>query len=198
MKLIAVTADSMTVEKLADTIIDIIDEIDFLQIREKSKTAREILQLLDYLQMNGVDKEKVILNDRLDIVLLSDIPNLHLPEHGLPVKTVKKQYPHLRVGCSVHSFEKAKEAEADGADYIIYGHCFETSSKRGIPPNGILPIERMKREVHIPVYGIGGISLEEVPLMKQTKADGIAIMSGIFHADAPNVMTKKYREAISK
>ena len=35
MKLIAVTADSMTVEKLADTIIDIIDEIDFLQIREK-------------------------------------------------------------------------------------------------------------------------------------------------------------------
>ncbi|WP_339227264.1 thiamine phosphate synthase [Oceanobacillus sp. FSL K6-2867] len=198
MKLIAVTGDSMTVDKLADTIAAIKDKIDFLQIREKSKTAREIFQLLDYLRMNGVNKEKIILNDRLDIALLRDIPNLHLPEHGLPVKIVKEQYPHLRVGCSVHSFEKAKEAEADGADYVIYGHCFETSSKSGIPPNGILPIEQMKRKLHIPVYGIGGISLNEVSLMKQSKADGIAIMSGIFHADAPSVMAKKYREAISK
>nr|WP_245347804.1 thiamine phosphate synthase [Oceanobacillus polygoni] len=130
--------------------------------------------------------------------MLQDIPNLHLPEYGLPVKIVKQQYPHLRVGCSVHSFEKAKDAEEAGADYVIYGHCFETNSKRGITPNGIVPISQMKKELRIPVYGIGGITLDKVPLMKQAKADGVAIMSGIFYTDAPIAVTKKYREAISK
>lgn len=188
----------MPVEKLVETITAIIDDVDFVQIREKSKSARELMLLLDYLQINGVSKEKVIINDRLDIVLLQEIPNLHLPEHGLPVRIVKQQYPKLRVGCSVHSFEKAKEAEEAGADYVIYGHCFETNSKRGIAPNGIVPISQMKKELRIPVYGIGGVTLDKVSLLKQAKADGVAIMSGIFQADAPNLMTKKYGEAISK
>ncbi|MBP2078848.1 hypothetical protein [Oceanobacillus polygoni] len=48
MKLIAVTTDSMPVEKLVETITAIINEVDFVQIREKSKSARELMLLLDY------------------------------------------------------------------------------------------------------------------------------------------------------
>src|SRR5699024_10322177 len=126
MKLIAVTDDSHPVKELADIMMAIKDEVDFIQIREKSKTAGDIITLLDALQEKGMDKRKIILNDRLDIALLKGIPNLHLPEHGIQVKMVKQTYPDLRVGCSVHSYDKAKQAENDGADYVLYGHCFET------------------------------------------------------------------------
>jgi thiazole tautomerase (transcriptional regulator TenI) len=197
MELIAVTDDSQPVKELAEIIIAIKDHVDFVQIREKTKSGRDIIALLDNLQAAGMDQRKIIINDRLDIALLKDIPNVHLPEHGLPVKMVKQRYPKLRIGCSVHSYEKAKEAEKNGADYVMYGHCFDTDSKRDLPPNGIDPILQMKKELHIPIYAIGGITAEKVPVIMQTKADGIAVMSGIFQADEPFSAAKMFRKAIS-
>jgi thiazole tautomerase (transcriptional regulator TenI) len=196
MKLIAVTDDRQSVKDVAEKIIAIKDVMDYVQIREKSKSIREIVSLIDYLQNNGVKKEKIIMNDRLDVALCMDIPTVHLPEHGLPVKMVKERYPHLRVGCSVHSFEKAKLAEANGADYVLYGHCFETNSKQGLPPNGVELLLQMKKELNIPVYAIGGITLETLPSIQAIEADGVAIMSSIFAANEPYSITKKFSEAI--
>jgi thiazole tautomerase (transcriptional regulator TenI) len=197
MELIAVTDDSHQVKELAEIIIAIKDEVDFVQIREKTKSARNIIALLDELQAAGMDQRKIIINNRLDIALLKGIPNVHLPEHGIPVKMVKQRYPELRVGCSVHSYESAKEAEKDGADYVLYGHCFETDSKKDIPPHGVEPIFQMKKELKIPVYAIGGITVEKIPTIKQTNADGIAVMSSIFQAGEPYSAAKKFGEAIS-
>jgi thiazole tautomerase (transcriptional regulator TenI) len=196
MKLMAVTDNTRPVNELAEKIIAIKDVIDFVQIREKSKTAREIVTLLDHLQSEGVHKEKIIINDRLDIALCMNIPNLHLPEHGLPIKIVRQLYPHLRVGCSVHSFLQGKAAESDGADYVMFGHCFTTNSKKGIPPRGIDPIIQMKKELSIPVYAIGGIKLNNIPSVQKAQADGIAVMSSIFAADEPYLITKKFYEEI--
>jgi len=196
MKLIAVTDDRQSVKAVAEKILAIKDVIDFVQIREKSKSVLEIVSLIEYLLNNGMKKEKIIINDRLDVALCMDIPTVHLPEHGLPVKMVKKCYPQIKVGCSVHSFEKAKEAETDGADYILYGHCFETNSKQGLAPNGVEPILQMKKELSIPVYAIGGITLETLPSIQAVGPDGVAIMSSIFATDEPYSITKTFSEAI--
>lgn len=196
MKLIAVTDDRQPINELANTIIAIKDEVDFVQIREKTKPIHEIITLLDQLQIGRVDKEKIIINDRLDLALLKDIPNLHLPENGIPVNIIKQRYPHIRIGCSVHSFEAAKEAQENGADYVLFGHCFETNSKKGMAPRGVEPIVQMKKELNIPVYGIGGITLDRVRVMRQSQVDGIAVMSSIFQAEKPSSITKKYRKAI--
>lgn len=196
MKLIAVTDDRHSVENVAEKIIAIKDGIDFVQIREKSKSVQEIVTLIQTLVNNGVKKEKIMMNDRLDVALCMDIPTVHLPEHGLPVKMVKQRYPYIKVGCSVHSFEKAKEAEVNGADYVIYGHCFETNSKHGLPPNGIEPILHMKKELKIPIFAIGGITFDTLPSIKTVGADGVALMSSIFAAEAPYSITKQFSEAI--
>ncbi|MEH7237625.1 thiamine phosphate synthase [Bacillus sp. JJ1562] len=196
MKLIAVTDDQQTLEAVAEKIIAIKDVIDFVQIREKSKSVRELLTLIEYLLNNGVKKEKIMINDRLDVALCMGIPTVHLPEHGLPVQMVKQRYPHLRVGCSVHSLKRAQEAEANGADYVIYGHCFQTNSKPGLPPNGVEPILHIKNELNIPVYAIGGITLKTIPSIQAVDADGVAFMSSIFSAAEPYSITKKFFEAI--
>lgn len=192
----AVTDDRQSVQDLASKIIGIKDMIDFVQIREKTKTVHEIITLIQYMEEGGVNKDKIILNDRLDIALLMGIKSVHLPEKGLPVKMVKQNFPHLRVGRSVHSYEGAKIAERDGADFCLYGHCFETNSKKGKTPNGIQPILKMKEELKIPVYAIGGITVNKIDTLQQVKADGIAVMSGIFSAEDPFSSTKKYYEAI--
>lgn len=193
----AVTDDLHSVSELASMIIGIKDVVDFIQIREKTKTVQQIIALLESLEDGRVEKEKIIINDRLDLALLMNIPNLHLPEHGLPVKKVKEYFPHLRIGRSIHSLETAKKAERDGVDYVLYGHCFETNSKKGKAPNGIHPIIDMKKELHIPVYAIGGIKIDRINALRQVKADGIAVMSGIFSAENPFASTKQFDEAIN-
>lgn len=185
MKLIAVTDDSHTVDELAFKIIQIKDVVDFVHIREKSKTPKQILFLLKLLKEGGVGKEKIVLNDRLDIAVLRQITNIHLPGHGLPVKEVKRMFPNMQVGRSVHSLEEAIRVEREGADYVLYGHCFNTNSKKGLAPNGIYTISKMKKELTIPVYAIGGITPERIEALQELSADGIAVMSGIFSVNDP-------------
>ncbi|MFJ7951775.1 thiazole tautomerase TenI [Lysinibacillus sp. NPDC096418] len=185
MKLIAMTDDSHTVHELASKLTNIHQLVDYIHIREKSKTAHEILLLVNLLVQLGVNKEKIVIHDRLDIALLTDNPNIHLPSHSLPVKEVRASFPHLRIGRSVHSLSEAKQAEADGADYVLYGHCFETNCKEGIVPNGVHALFDIKKELQIPVFAIGGITPERVYQLREAKADGIAIMSGIFSSDNP-------------
>ena len=197
MKLMAVTDNLSSVNELASKIIRIKDMVDFIQIREKNKSVQEVISLLEMLEKGRVKKEKIIMNDRLDIALLMNIPNIHLPEWGLPVKKVKEHDPHLRIGRSVHSVEAAKQAERDGADYVLYGHCFETNSKKGKAPNGVKPLIDMKKELHIPVYAIGGITIDKVNIVQDVKADGIAVMSSIFSAEDPLSSVKQFYEAIN-
>jgi len=185
MKLIAVTDDSHTVDALTSIISSIQNMVDYVHIREKSKTAHEVLSLIQLLEQAGVNKEKLVIHDRLDIALLTQISNIHLPSHSLPIQKVRENFPHLRIGRSIHSLEEAKQAERDGADYVLYGHCFETDCKKGLTPNGIHTISNMKQALKIPVYAIGGITPNRVHALQQLKTDGIAVMSGIFSSPNP-------------
>ncbi|WP_019244011.1 MULTISPECIES: thiamine phosphate synthase [Bacillus] len=192
MKLIAITDDKHSVHELSSIILQIKDRIDFIHIREKSKTTKQLLKLLELLIMGNLPKEKIVMNNRLDVSLLMDIPNIHLPSYGLPVKKVKQKCPHFTVGQSVHTFKEATEAEADGADYVLYGHCFETKSKQGKTPNGLETLRQIKENLSIPVFAIGGITPERIHQLQRIRANGIAVMSGIFSASSPTDSTSLY------
>jgi thiazole tautomerase (transcriptional regulator TenI) len=142
----------------------------------------------------GVDKKKIIINDRLDVALLLDIPTIHLPGAGLPITEVKKKLPEKKIGIPVHSIAEARSANRDGADYMLYGHCFQTNSKKGKPPISIESITQIKKEISIPLFVIGGITEERVGTLHHYGADGIAVMSAIFSAPNPLKAVKKLHE----
>lgn len=192
MKLIVVTDDLHSVNELVSMISQMKDYIDYVHIREKSKNAYQIISLVDLLNEGGVTKEKIVIHDRLDVALIKNIPNIHLPSHGLPVQAVKKAFPELRIGRSVHSVEEATQAEKDGANYVLYGHCFETNCKKGLTPNGIDRIVEMKKKLDIPVFAIGGITPDRVKTLQKIKADGIAVMSGIYSSTNPLASAIEY------
>lgn len=85
------------------------------------------------------------------------------------------------VGTSVHSVEEAILAEKLGATYLIAGHIFETDCKKGVPPRGIPFLHQVCQAVSLPVYGIGGVKLDEEQQAEviQCGAKGICVMSGV-------------------
>lgn len=140
--------------------------------------------MIDRLAEEGVDKRKLIINDRVDIALFHHIHRVQLPSHGFSVKSVRSRFPHLKIGKSVHSPEEAVQAETEGADYVLFGHIFETDCKKGRKGRGALSLAEVKAAVRIPVIAIGGITEQRLAEVKM--ADGIAVMSGIFSHDRPN------------
>ncbi|MDE5055580.1 thiamine phosphate synthase [Niallia taxi] len=194
MKLAAITNDSFSVEKTCEVILQILPYVDYVHIREKSKSMLEIYCLCKQLLAKGADKRKIIINGRAEILLLANMLHVHLPEKGMPIEAVRRKTACGLTGRSVHSLQSALDAEREGADYLLYGHCFHTKSKRGIPPNGIKILHEIKKQVSIPVYAIGGITEELVSEINNCGADGIAIMSGIFGAKNPQLAAQNYYE----
>ena len=179
--------------KIAKIINPYVDKFHF---REKQKAALEIFEGIQSLIEYGIPSSKIIVNDRIDVACALQI-GVHLAFHSLPLEIVKRNFPNLQVGCSVHSYDGAKSSESRGADYLLYGHVFETNSKKGIQPRGLEELEAIKKAVSIPVLAIGGIKPENVEYVLKTKVDGIAVMSGILKAKDPLQVVMQYREQLS-
>ncbi|CAM3833202.1 thiazole tautomerase TenI [Aeromicrobium ponti] len=170
---------------------------DRFHLREKHRTSRELYTGVKMLLKKGIPTHKIVINDRVDVAWAFKT-GVHLAFHSLPIHIVKMHFPDIRIGCSVHSLEAAEEATKQGADYILFGHIFETDSKKGVPPRGIGALEALKKRNDIPVLAIGGIKPENVPEVLGAGADGIAVMSGILQAKDPIETAKLFLKKLNE
>lgn len=180
-----VTDGKKTVTQLVHILTAIHTEVETIQIREKSKSAAELMKLVNGLVKNGVPKKKLIINDRVDVALLCDIQTVHLPGHSFSVDQLKAHLPLLKAGCSVHSLGEAKMAEDQGADYLIFGHVFQTNSKANLPARGILQLDEICRSINIPVIAIGGVSPSTISDLTKVNPHGCAVMSYVLDHQNP-------------
>ncbi|MGG2016657.1 thiazole tautomerase TenI [Bacillus sp. S10(2024)] len=188
----------MSFEELGHIAIDIESEIDYLHIREREKSTKELYEGVEKLLYKGFPSSKLVINDRIDIAILLNIRRVQLGYSSVDVKSVKEKFSYLHVGYSVHSFEEAVSAFKNGADSLLYGHLFQTNSKKGVPPRGLEGITEIAERLTIPITAIGGITPHNTAEALGTGAAGIAIMSGILSAVKPNEQAKLYKETIRK
>jgi len=191
-----ITDGVQTVKEIIKKILMIHEEVDFLHIREKTKSASEVMEIVSALLENGVNRDKIIVNDRLDVVQLQQLSNIHLPGNSFSIQTVKEFMPSLKIGRSVHSLEEAIDSEKAGVDYLMFGHLFATKSKANLPPRGVELLEDICMSVSIPVIAIGGIVPETVSKLSNIKLSGIAIMSYVMASDNPSFALQQIKESL--
>lgn len=128
----------------------------------------------------------LVVNDRVDVAALLNTGGLHLGERSLRVSDARMLLPFgVLIGRSVHDVDGAVQAEADGADYVIAGHVFDTDSKPGVPGRGIEWLAEVSRAVEIPVIAIGGITVEQIPQVVASGASGVAVGRELLEAADP-------------
>ncbi|MED0714325.1 thiazole tautomerase TenI [Aeribacillus composti] len=194
LELHAVTDGTKPVNELIRIILSISEHVDYVHIREKNKRPCEIIHLVEQLLAKGIRREQLVINDRLDVALLTGVQNVHLPGTGLPIKKVKSAFPQIKAGVSVHSLDEAVKAEKDGADYCFFGNVFETNSKKGLPAKGTDLLGKIVGHVNIPIIAIGGITPDNMQKVLEKKASGIAVMSYIFSSKDPESAAKLFRK----
>ena len=84
-----------------------------------------------------------------------------------------------RISVSCHSIEDVQEACRAGATRIVLGNIFETDCKKGLPGKGLNFLSEICRISTVPVYGIGGIDLDRLPMLLEVGAAGGCMMSGL-------------------
>jgi len=159
--------------------------VDWIQIREKDLSARELLALVRTVKALPMSSRATILvNGRTDVALAAGADGVHLPADSVPPQALRPAVPaEFLIGVSAHTVEEARQAEAEGADYVLFGPVFAPLSKHtNLPARGLGGLAEAVRSVRIPVIALGGITWKNVDECVTAGAKGIAGIS-LFQRD---------------
>jgi thiamine-phosphate pyrophosphorylase len=152
--------------------------VDLIQIREKDLATRPLLELATKaLELAKGSRSKILINDRVDVALAAGLDGVQLGHHSIGTGTVRKTLGemNLKIGVSVHSMDEFLLAAAEGASFATLGPIFATPSKSGYgPPLGLELLTTVCQSASIPVFALGGISLENYRSCLAAGAAGIA------------------------
>jgi len=172
-----------------------------VQVREKDLPAADLAALCRRLREPTRERGALlIVNDRADVALAVGADAVQRTHASLSVAEIRAVVDkRLRVGASTHSRDDAIAAEADGADWIVFGPVYDTPSKRGYGvPQGLRNLETVVASVRLPVIAIGGITPERVGEVRGAGAHGVAAISAILSADSPRDATKRFLDALDR
>jgi thiamine-phosphate diphosphorylase len=85
------------------------------------------------------------------------------------------------IGRSVHSADEARAAADEGADFVIAGNVYATTTHPGQAPKGPAFITECAR-AGLPVIAIGGITAERACEARDAGAWGVAAIGALWHA----------------
>lgn len=152
-----------------------------IEVAKAIKAQGVHLSYKDFMNYKGFMKHKDIqhTNRCCDSKVCTDGQSLQETcEYTFNKMNLKNDIYDGVIGVSVHSVKEGIIAYENGADYIMYGHVFESSCKKDLPPGGVEDLAKLKGMVSIPIVAIGGINSSNFKEALNAGADKIAIRSG--------------------
>jgi thiamine-phosphate pyrophosphorylase len=157
-----------------------------LQYRRKAAAdVQEARTLAALCRRHGVP---FIVNDDLALALEAGADGLHLGREDGALPAARQRLAGQFVGASCYdSLDAARAAVARGADYVAFGSVFASPTKPAAvrAPHTLFGAAR---SLGVPLVAIGGITLENAPLLLQAGADALAVISDLF--DAPDIAAR--------
>jgi thiamine-phosphate pyrophosphorylase len=165
-----------------------------VQLRERDLPTSELLRLAQEIRaITSPRAVPLIINDRVDLLLALNLDGVHLRANGLPVAAVRRVVGVDRlIGLSTHSLAEVRQANRDGADYVVFGPIFDTPSKRQFgSPVGLEQLAEVCRLSAIPVFAIGGVTRASVSDVLRAGGHGVAVIGSILDRDDAAVATRE-------
>lgn len=125
----------------------------------------------------------LIINDDLPLAAELEV-GLHLGRGDGCLSTARKILgKDAIIGATCHgSLQYAEEATQQGASYLAFGRFFHSSTKPKALPASLDILATAKARFHLPIVAIGGINLDNAPLVINAGADMIASVDAIFNS----------------
>jgi thiamine-phosphate pyrophosphorylase len=164
--------------------------VDYIQLREKDLSARELEELACKALRGARDNSsttKLLINSRSDIALATGADGVHLPDGDLPALEVRALWmqcshqPPL-VGVSAHNIAAVGRAQTVGANFAVLASIFEKvpSSTTGIGTDALRQACALVRsqadapQRSLAVLALGGVTIENARACLDAGASGVA------------------------
>jgi thiamine-phosphate pyrophosphorylase len=173
--------------------------VDVVQLRQKRLARGRLLELAcAIVRACGRTHALLVVNDHLDVALLSGADGVHLGPDDLTVAAARRVAGReLIVGASAATAEAGQEAEAAGADYLGSGPAYATpikTEKRVIGPAGVAAVAAA---VTIPVFAIGGIERGRLSELRGAGVERVCAIRALGEVADPEAEARAWREALT-
>lgn len=162
---------------------------DLIQYRAKGESPDRVKavaeSLLPVTEASGVG---LVINDHPKIALQIGAPVCHLGQEdffnaGYRMADQVTGCPReMKLGLSTHAPDQARRALRAEPDYIAIGPVYATPTKPDAPPVTLNYVRWAARNVTIPWFAIGGITLENMDEVLAAGAGRVCVVSAILHA----------------
>ncbi len=164
--------------------------VDIIQLRDKLGTARDTLRCFKGILRAVNGRVPVIMNDRVDLAIAAGADGVHLGQDDVPIRAARRMLgTKAMIGVSCQNYEHAWQAQNEGADYIGFGSVFKTLTKPERNSMNLDLLKKIAREISIPVFAIGGITLENISALRAIGVRHFAVCRAI-------CLTKNIEKAI--
>jgi thiamine-phosphate pyrophosphorylase len=166
-----------------------------VQLREKDLPARDLYSLALELRKTTLRHgARLLINDRIDVALAVEADGVHLGGHSLPVSVARKILgPDRLLAVSTHHQAEILAASADGADLVTFGPVFATLSKAPYgPPQGMERLREACAGASLPVFALGGITVDRIAEVLAAGAAGAACIAALLTARDPAAAARAF------
>lgn len=171
---------------------------DMVQLRHKTLPRGRLLELARGVREITRDV-LFIVDDQVDIALLSEADGVHLGPQDLSVQAARRiAGERLIIGASASTVEAARAAVEEGADYVGSGPAFATpiKSEKGII--GPAAIAAIAAEVQVPVFAIGGIDESNIGEVTAAGINRVCVIRAVGGAPDPEAAARRLRAMLGR
>jgi thiamine-phosphate pyrophosphorylase len=162
---------------------------DVVQLRHKTLPRGELLDLARRMRERLTDALFVV-NDHVDIALLSSADGVHLgPDDITPQSARKVAGGRLLIGVSAST----AGAVPPEADYVGCGPAFATPLKPQKAVIGPQGVAALSQDVDVPVFAIGGIDAANVEQLIAVGVRRVCVVRAVGDAADPEAATRRLR-----
>ena len=141
-----------------------------------------------------------IVNDHVDIALLSEADGVHLGPDDLSITSARRVAgKSLLIGASASTVATARAAIDEGADYLGSGPAFATpikAEKQVIGPTHIAAVAEAAG-AEVPVFAIGGIDESNVAQLIAAGLRRACVIRAVADAPDPEQVTRRLRAMLT-
>jgi thiamine-phosphate pyrophosphorylase len=161
--------------------------VGIIQLRDKVSDKKKVLKsAVKLAKLLSKSKTLFIINDHIDLAVLSGADGLHLGQGDLRLKQARLLLGKDKlIGISCHNLSQAMKAQREGADYIGIGPVYPTATKPEYRPIGLKVLRQLKGRIKIPYFAIGNVNEGNLAKIIECGARRIAVRRCVLEAENP-------------
>lgn len=169
--------------------------VSIVQIREKNKSTRAYIALAEKVHaLTRRYRVPLIVDDRVDVALAVDAEGVHLGAEDMTVAAARRILGDEKIiGATAKTVPRARDAAAQGADYLGVGAIYPTTTKVKTVLTSVETLREICMAVDIPVNAIGGLNRQNIDVLAGIPIAGICAVSAIMKAEDPKTAAEELR-----